>query len=218
MAQKPRLFELEGLKFEIGKLRIEVPAGDDGEKHIKDALAENLGHALAPVAQAMRVQLPAATTQAANAVVAVTEEGSRKARRPGRARGAGSAAPSAAAALAWKPNFAKYGHPNPEWSNGTKAMWLLDAYSKEHGTGSAPQGQTIPVLVATFNKHFPHAKPITSSHVYRDFGRYASANPPKVTSDHNQTPPVWYVAAAGTAAVEDLLKSGATPLPFKAAE
>ncbi len=213
MAQKRRMFELEGLEFKIGKLTIEL-TGDDGEKQLKEALADNLGHALAPVTQAFRAQLPAAPAQDTVATVVLpTDESSRKSRRTGRPRGTGGAA-----ALEWKPTFAKYGNPDPAWSIGTKAMWLLDAYSKEHGTSSEPKGLTVPAIVATFNKHFPHAKPIRSSHVYRDFGKYAAANPPKVTSDPNQNPPVWYVASAGTATIAELVKSGATPLRVKAAE
>lgn len=207
MAQKRR-FELQGLKFEIGKLSIDV-SGDDGEKQIEEALADSLGHALAPVAQAMRAQLPAPSAQEVPVPAAVEEKrGSRRSRRS--ANGPSSAG---GVALPWKPNIEKHGNPSPAWASGKKAVWLLDCYSKENGGSQGePKGLTIPVVVATYNKHFPHAKPIKSSHVYRDLNNYAAANPPLVTVNRNEDPPVWYIAPAGARVIEDLVKSATAPL------
>lgn len=208
MAQKSRVFELEGLKFEIGKLKIEVPVGDDGEKQIKEALTENLGLALAPVAQAMRAQLPPAAAHSADTAVNVTPE-KRSPRRSGRTR-TGASAPAGvdAVPLDWKPDIRKYGNPSLSWSTFEKGAWLLHCYTKENGA----KGLSIPVIVATFNKHFSHSKTITLKYMNRDFGRQAAADRPKVIVDNNQSPPMWFLTDAGTAQIEDLIKKASTPL------
>lgn len=205
-AQKRPAFRLRGLKFHIEIEDLEFDAGgeDAGVPQLKGMVAEKVAHAIQPV---MRGLLPGdAAPPAAAAVVPVTTE--KRPRRP-RAPRAANAQPSESVALAWKPKS----NPHLGWSSGKKALWLIHFHSKENGgTESAPKGLTIPVVVATYNKHFPHAKPIQSSHVYRDLNNYAAANPALVTTDRNLTPPVWYVAPAGAAVVDEMLRSMATPL------
>lgn len=209
MVQRRKVFELEGLKFEIGKLKVEV-GGEDGEQEITAALTEGLTRAISPVAEVLRPQLEAPAPTITD-VVATSRGEKRRTRRGSRARGAGSTATNTA--LDWKPNTTANGNPHASWSSGKKALWLLHCYSKENGGPDAePNGLTLAVIVATFNKHFPHAKTIQSSHVSRDFQRFAAANPPKVVANRNVVPPVWYPGPGADAVVEELVKGSPTPL------
>ncbi len=214
MAAKRRLFELEGLKFEIGRLKIHV-TGDEAEQQLRTALADEFTRVIAPVTQVLRPQLGegAAPAQSAVTVTPAADE-RRSTRRAARPRSAANTPTGAEAdPLDWKPDIQKHGNPTPNWSTAEKAMWLLHGYSKDHGgTASEPKGLSIPVLVATFNKHFPHTKTILSRYVYRDFNNYARGDRPKVAADRSKSPPVWYVTAAGAAAVGELTKQGTAPL------
>ncbi len=209
MAQKQRLFELEGLKFEIGKLKMQV-TGEDAEQQLRSALSDEFNRVLAPVTQALRPQLEAAPApaQPAETAVNVTPE-KRSPRRTGRTR-TGASAPAGldAAPLDWKPDIKKYGNPSLSWSTFEKGAWLLHCYTKENGA----KGLATSVIGATFNKHFSHSKTITLKYLNRDFGRQAAADRPKVTVDNNQSPPMWFLTEAGTAQIEDLIKKASTPL------
>ncbi len=219
MAAKRRLFELEGLKFEIGRLKIHV-TGEEAEQQLKTALADEFTRALAPVTHVLHPQLGegAAPAQPAATVVATAPE-KRSPRRGGRLRAAANAPQAAeAAALEWKPDIQKCGNPTPSWSTAEKGMWLLHCYSKDNGgTASEPKGLSLPIIVATYNKHFPHTKIIMIRNVYRDFNRYAGGDRPKITADRGKTPAVWYLTGAGVAAVEELTKKAAPSLVTGAA-
>lgn len=209
MSQRRKVFELEGLKFEIGKLKVEV-GGEDSEEEITAALTEGLTRAISPVAEVLRPQLEASEPTSTN-VVETSRGEKRRTRRTSRARGASSTITNAA--LDWKPNTTRYGNPDASWSSGKKALWLLDCYSKENGgTVAQPRGLTVQQMVATFNKHFPHTRTIQSSHVSRDFQKYAAGNLPKVVANRNEDPPVWYPGPGAAAFVEEFVKGSPTPL------
>ncbi len=213
MAPKRRLFELEGLKFEIGKLKVDM-TGEEGEQQLRAVTDEITRVIAAPVTQVLRPQLESAAPAppaAAGLPVALEKRSMRRVSRPRVAANASTV--TEAAALDWKPDIQKYGNPTTSWSTAEKGMWLLHCYSKDNGgTASAPKGLSVPVLVATFNQHFPHTKPISSRYLYRDFNKYADGERPKVTVDRTKSPPVWYVAPAGAAAVEELTKQRTAPL------
>ncbi|WP_041453403.1 hypothetical protein [Anaeromyxobacter dehalogenans] len=208
-AQKRPGFRLKGLEVhvKIGELEIDAH-GDDaaGLPQLRGIVADQVAKAIRPVTQGVVQGLlpgvdvtPAAPVPTPASATTVDVEKRRRSPRP---RAANS--PADGSALSWKPNS----NPSLGWSNGKKALWLIYFHSKENGgTESAPKGLTIPVVVATYNKHFPHAKPIKSSHVYRDLNKYAAANPALVTPDRNVNPPVWYVTPAGVAVVEEMLKA-----------
>jgi hypothetical protein len=106
----------------------------------------------------------------------------------------------------------KYGNPAQSWSTFDKGSWLLYCYQKDHREKEA-NGLSLRVITATFNKHFPHIKPIPSKNVKRDFNNYAAGDQPEVMSDNNQKPPTWRVTDIGISRVEKLVKgSAASPI------
>jgi hypothetical protein len=218
-AQKRPGFRLKGLEVhvKIGELEIDAH-GDEaaGLPQLRGIVADQVAKAIQPVTQGVMQGLlpgvevtPAAPVPTPAAAVTVEVE---KRRRSARPRAANSPA-SSAAALSWKPNST----PDGEWTNGKKALLLLYLYSNENGgTDAEPKGLTSPVVIATYNKHFPFAKPVDSSNVNRDLKRFAGMLPPLVRSDQNATPPVWYVAPAGAREVEDMIKTAAAASPSAA--
>ena len=90
---------------------------------------------------------------------------------------------------------------------------MLYCYAKDNaGKENGAKGLSLPVIVATFNKHFPDSRAILYDNLKRDFRRNAKTN--RVTSVRNQTPAIWYLTDVGTAEVEARIKqlSGTLPL------
>jgi hypothetical protein len=212
MVQK-RTFELKGFKLEIESLKVDVSGDNSDVSQLTAAVAGGVAGALGPAMRTLNPQFEAEPAQKPAVVVSPVTPGEKRAgRRSPRTRAANSPAVGMAAApLDWKPDIKKHGNPTAEWSNFDKGSWLLYCYSMDHG-GDGSKGLTLPVVIATFNKHFPQAKTIQPKYLNRDFNRYEGGDSPKVTADRNQSPEVWYLTDAGTAEVVARIKQAAVPV------
>ncbi len=214
MAPRRRLFELEGLKFEIGRLKVDI-TGEEGEQQLT-ALTDEITRVIAaPVNQVLRPQLEGAAPVAQAATVVAVAPEKRSARRTARPRVAANAPSAGAAATAfdWKPDIQKHGNPTDGWVTADRAMWLLGCFAKDHaGKENAAKGLSQPGIIATFRKHFSHLREIRYSNLKRDMKKLASAERPKVHADRTQSPAIWSLTDVGVAYVDEMIKTATTPV------
>jgi hypothetical protein len=210
MAKLEVKFELTGLKFEITGERDDVSAALESLQQQVAALA----HSAASTAGAIDGRPP----QNGRMLTAQLPPGGQSIEAEASIRGAlappgarlkskrgGSGSPrSTAEAIQLTHDAEKYGFPKQEWNTANKAMWLLYVVEAQTDQKEA----SAHVIAASFKKYFKEFGNILTHNIVRDLG--SSKKKSLVNSDPTKTPEVWYLLAAGKAAIQALIQNPST--------